>query len=49
MYPVRKAQLIESFGIVAPLCRVIAQEIDEEKLTEEQLDQKQATLFKFIK
>lgn len=40
MYPVKKAQLIEALDTVGPLCRVVVQDIVEEKVTEEQLDQK---------
>lgn len=49
MFPVRKAELIEALDPVQPLCRVIAHEVQEEKLTEEQLDQKQSMIFKFLK
>jgi len=35
MFPIKKAELIEALDQVAPLCRVIAHEVQEEKLTEE--------------
>jgi hypothetical protein len=35
LYPIKKAQLIEALDLIGPLCRVIAEEIQEEKLTEE--------------
>lgn len=38
MFPTTKAKLIEALDPVAPLCRVRAEEIQEEKITEEQLD-----------
>lgn len=49
MFPVQKAELLEAIDPVAPLARVRAHEIKEERLTEEQLDHKQMMVFKFLK
>jgi hypothetical protein len=35
MFPIQKAELIEALGPVEALCKVRANEIREEKLTEE--------------
>jgi hypothetical protein len=40
MFPVKKAELVEALDTIQPLSRVIAREVQEEKLTEEQLDSK---------
>jgi hypothetical protein len=49
MFPLKKAELVEALDTVQPLTRVIAREVQEEKLTEEQLDSKQTMIFKFLK
>jgi len=49
MFPIKKAELLEAIDPVGPLCRVRAKEIEEEKVSEEQLDHKQAIVFKFLK
>lgn len=38
MFPSKKAKIIEAIDPVGPLCRVRAEEIIEEKVTEDQLD-----------
>lgn len=35
MFPTTKAKLIEALDPIAPLCRIRAEEIVEEKITEE--------------
>jgi hypothetical protein len=35
MYPIKKAQLMEALDTIGPLCRVIVEEVQEEKVTEE--------------
>lgn len=49
MFPMKKAELIEALDTVQPLSRIVAREVVEEKLTEEQLDSKQTMIFKFLK
>jgi hypothetical protein len=38
IFPIQKGKIIEALDKVEPLCRVNAQEIVEEKITEEQLN-----------
>lgn len=49
MFPLHKAELLEALDPVGPLARVRAAEVVENKITEEQLDPKQALVFKFLK
>lgn len=49
MFPLVKAELLEVLDPCAPLARVRAVEVREEKVTEDQLDEKQLLVFKFLK
>jgi len=49
MFPLQKAELLESIDPVAPLARVRVMELIEEKVREEDLDEKQALVFKYLK
>jgi len=49
IFPYSKAEIIDVLEEVAPLCRVHAKEVREEKITEEQLDIAQSVVYKFLK
>jgi Rps23 Pro-64 3,4-dihydroxylase Tpa1-like proline 4-hydroxylase len=49
MFPLQKAELLEAIDPVAPLARVRILEILEDKIREENLDEKQSMVFKFLK
>lgn len=50
LYPISKAKIVECLDKeVAPLCRIRAIEIIEEKITEDKLDTAQSVVFKFLK
>ncbi len=49
MFPYAKAEILDVLEEAAPLCRVHAKEIVEEKITEEQLDIAQSVVYKFLK
>jgi hypothetical protein len=49
IFPYSKAEIVDVLEEVAPLCRVHARELHEEKITEEQLDIGQSVVYKFLK
>ena len=50
LFPISKGKILESIDpVVAPLCRVRADEIIEEKVTEAGLDVAQQVLYKYLK
>lgn len=50
LFPVSKGKILECIDpVVAPLCRVRADEILEEKVTEDGLDVSQQVLYKYLK
>ena len=49
IFPINKGKILEAIDTPAPLCKIRAKEIVEEKITEDQLDIAQTVVYKFLK